>query len=801
MLPKILTSKRKAHIPQRETPLSRRYLRIMEKWIPVGLEYFNDWPDRPNSGHFFGGCYWYGIETVGPALVFASVASAPQYDPNVTGCTRKELKEIALKALRYLCFTHDSGPLDCIRPEVGIAGRKWGTKWGERGAGFFRESQCGTTVAGMGVIARLLGNMVDDQTWRLLTNVHKDYASRFGTMNPKSGVYTNTQMEENGWTSCGLASVELFLSNSSENATWAETARRWMFCTTTTQQDTKNHGQFDEKHTVRQLTGEIFTTLPDYMAENHGMVHPIYTWESMKFLGMLGVIYKLGGDKLPPHALHNRNKIYDQLKRATDRCGYVHPVQGMDWPYHFTDPGSPGLGAAACILKDPEGAYFERKLIQNLEARQDGNKGRMLDRKLSETVHGIQDPLIMREPLFVTYPAYSYLLHRIYGDGVKPTPGPSAERKLRGVRVFPHSGFVLQRHRTGITSFSWRNSIMALPVNKDGIQTIGPATDSFLGRIVVRNRPDSHDLEAINIDQRKGSFAAALITKRAQGSVRQEVLFAGLPSGISLSMERFTALESITVERVDQGCLRVINENFGALKGNCHGYRDFHTPDTTERFEGYASTDPDSDIIHSYEHPEWVNVDGRVGFVFNGSGKTIYHNRHYFRPWWAVADDLTLSRIDKPFRAIAGQEISRLTALIAPDRSRQKTADLPFTVLTGKRSSVGLIADGYLVAGNFESSARTVALKTARIRNCEIPVFVGETAVDSKAITYRMALESRAATLRRALCSLLVKGSVKVIGAETGEVLVQNTGRREAIIVNESTGAEVGIAKGVTQAL
>ncbi len=58
-------------------------------------------------------------------------------------------REMAIKGVRYLCYTHDSGPEDCVRPSEGL-GRpeNCGTKWGERGKGFFRESQCGSTVAG-----------------------------------------------------------------------------------------------------------------------------------------------------------------------------------------------------------------------------------------------------------------------------------------------------------------------------------------------------------------------------------------------------------------------------------------------------------------------------------------------------------------------------------------------------------------------------------------------------------------------------------------------------------------------------
>jgi len=45
-------------LPAEENEMSRRYLRMCEKWIPIGMSYFKDWPVRPNCGHFFGGVYW-----------------------------------------------------------------------------------------------------------------------------------------------------------------------------------------------------------------------------------------------------------------------------------------------------------------------------------------------------------------------------------------------------------------------------------------------------------------------------------------------------------------------------------------------------------------------------------------------------------------------------------------------------------------------------------------------------------------------------------------------------------------------
>jgi hypothetical protein len=184
--------------------------------------------------------------------------------------------------------------------------------------------------------------------------------------------------------------------------------------------------------------------------------------------------------------------------------------------------------------------------------------------------------------------------------------------------------------------------------------------------------------------------------------------------------------------------------------------------------------------------------------VFAGSGKTIYHNRHYFRPWWAVADDLTLSRIDKPFKVKAGNEISKLTALIAPDRSRQKTSDLSLTVLNGSRDSVGLIADGHLAAANFEPRPRTLEFTVARTSKAEMPIFVGETEIGSREVRYRLALQSQEATLRGSARKISTDGTLNISTTETGRVLIRNSGRKQAEVVDVTSGEKVRIRIGET---
>lgn len=762
-----------------ETALSRRYLRVIEKWIPVGRHYFADWPGRPDCGHFLGGCHWYGIESLAGALAFAAAASSPDYDPAVGGCSRAELRAMARKALRYLCFTHDSGPADCVRPAQGLGrSENFGRKWGERGKGFFPESQCGTTVAGLAVVAFLLGDAVDEETWGLIATVHADYAARFGAMDPKNGVYLDTQMEENGWTSCGMASVACLLRDAPEAASWAANAQCWMFSTATAPQDAKDHRLFADGRTVSQWTGKTFTALPDYMAENHGMVHPNYTGASVHFTGVLGVIHGVYGVPLPAPALFNRARIYTSLKLTTDRTGSLHPVQGMDWPYLFTDPGTTTHAAAAVLLRDPDAARLERWALATLETRQASNGGRMVNPEVAEVCHDIQDPMVIRESV-ITGPANTYLLHRLHGDGPAPTPDRALERKLSGVKVFPHSGFVFQRHPLGQTSFAWRNCQMALPLTADGIQTVAPASHSWLGRVTVKGRPDSQDEVSVHVATMTGGFAAALVMDRAQGSVRQEVLYAGLPDGVSLSFERWVAREPVTVSDVSQGFLRIINENFRALTDNCHGYRVVATPGDTTRFEGFVSADQGSDVVRTYDHPAWINVDGRLGIVFRGTGETVYHNRHYFSPWWATADDLFLSRSAAPRRVQAGSVITRLAALLTPGQSARKTAVTTLTELVGHPDCVGLIGGGYLAAANFGVRAAKSWMRAKRADRQSVPIFEGTTRISDRTASYHLTLQPGQAVLRQAVGLLLVTGEIEVV-ATAATVIAHNLGRGTA---------------------
>jgi len=791
-----------AQLPPAENEMSRRYLRMLEKWIPLGVEYFQKWPVRPRCGHFFGGVHWYGLETVMPAEAFAAASISPEYDEAAAGVSRAELRRMAVEAIRYLGFTHDTGPADCVRPAVGL-GRpeNCGTKWGERGKGFFKESQCGSVVATMAKVCLLLRDEVDDETWMMVARIHEDYARRFGDMSPVSGVYVNTQMEENAWTCFGLTSCFLFLSRHQKASRWESMARRWMFSTCAAPQDAKDRGMVGGR-SAAALTGNRFTALPDYWAENHGMVHPSYTTSGVRSLMTVGCQLRLWGRQLPPELFWNRRRTYGNLKVVTDGSGYCQPIQGMDWHYLPPLASATPHAIGAVFFQDADAAALERRALRHAELRQEGNDGRMYDKALAEKAHDQQDPMIMRETGIVTA-AQLYMLHRLFGPGPAPTPEDELEERLRGVRVFPHAGFVHHRHVHGQTSFSWRNSIMASPLTREGIYTIAPSSNSWLGAPRVKNRADSHRVVSVKTDQTDDAFATCLVMDRGQESLRQRVLFASLPDGRVLSWESFLALEDLVIESLDQGFLRITNETFRRLGPNSRGARTLYRPDGQKDYKGWLGDAAGDDLVERFGRPEWLNVDDRIGIRFEGPGETIYHNRHYFRPYRAVADDLILSRLAADQPLSAGEATPPLAALLVPEQKHGETAASELCLPTGPEHSASLASTGYLAAANFTQASRACTFTMARPQI--IPAYHGATIeATGQTLRCRVSLGAWAARLLDAARTLRLEGDARIDTTLEGTICIHNIGShriRAEVASGVATGKQLSLASGEIKAI
>ena len=768
-------------IPEGENEMSRRYLKLCEKWIPIAMQYFKDWPVRPNCGHFFGGVYWYGLETAGPAAMMAIVSTSAEYDEAATGYSKKQLREAAIKGLRYLCFTHDTGPADCLRPKESM-GRPEpaNTKWGERGKGFFPESQCSGTIHNLNVIAALLPDMVDAETGQMLANINMDYMERFGTMPPPSGVYNNTQMEENGWTALGLSAAYLLLPRHPQAEAWSKHAAWWMFCTVTMPQDSLNLGPFADGKTAAEICNRIYTTLPDGMAENHGIVHPSYLASGVNYMGITALQYALFGQMPPPHLFWNRQYIYDRLKETSDALGFAHRVQGMDWPYF--NVGTPGLHAMASVfLHDREAAYLERTGLDWVEKVQAINRGRILDPEVAEICQTQQDPVAVTEYGGWGF-AVPYILHRVFGPGEVPCTREEFLAAAKGVRYYPHSGVLFHKHDKGQVSLSWRNQTMVMPLTNDGLELIGSARGSMLASVVVRDHPASEETVGLRVWNDSDRASAVVSQRLAQGSVARKVFFASLPGGDTLLIERLFARKEITVESLRQGYLHVVNEKFACAGTDGRARRTLYYPGGEKTFFGFPSRNAGDDVTLALDHPAWVNIDDRMSLFFRGSGATRYINRHFFKLWHAVADDLELSVQETPQSFAKDALIGELTTLICPGQKHGEIGENPLVLAeTGDGVHAALVGN-YLTWVNFgEQPCRNEAFFAGKAGD-EIPVFPGLSSLAGEGWAYTVQADALEGVILEARGALKLGAPrsdlrLRVEAVPGGGVYVTNPGK------------------------
>ncbi len=726
-----------------ENHMSRPYLQVMLRWVPVAMQYFNEWPDRKNCGHFFGGVLWYGQETAMPIMTLALTAISPEFDEDAAGISAAELRMIALKGLRYLCFTHDTGPANCVRPK-----QSWGrpepagTKWGERGAGFFRESQCGRTVAALAVTASLIHDLLGDREREMLANIAADYLERFGEMDPRSGVYFDTQMEENAWTALGLVASMVLLPRHPKLRQFWEQAKLWMFRTATMPRDAWDQSKFADGKTVAELCQRHYTMLPDGTAENHGFVHPSYIGSGITLAAYTANLLRLFGQSLPPHLFWHRRHIYEVMKPWCDNTGAPHCVQGMDWPY-FSYPAYCFLHAAANLyLYDADAALLERRALETVERSAVAHGGRMVPADTANFCHGQQDPALMRERMIASI-ALAYLAHRLMGAGETPPEAADFENRVSGVYVYPHGGALVHRHVLGATSLAWRNRTMVLPCTREGMKLIGPAAGSMLGRLEIRGRSENTRPVALKIREEVDRVCVLLIQDLAERSVRRQVFLVSLPNGKCLIAERLIALKMVTVIRIDQGVLSIINDAYFGDRDDGRGQRHIFWKGGDRAFSGYPLRSKRDDVTVDLTGTTWVNIDDRCGIVFRGTGRTHYENRHYFEVWHATEDELVLSRTESAREFRTGEQIAGLATLWCPGQLHQQTAGQQFFVGRTPRDVFAAEFDGFLCACNFDEEGVAFSPATAFASGRERSVSGGRVAAISAEMNKPLRLAGR----------------------------------------------------------
>jgi len=662
---------------------SERLRNILEKWIPFADSTFRKWDAEKDAGHFFGGSYFYGVETAIPMFIYAVVSSFGTYDEESIGMPADEMKDKAVKALRYLCYTNEYGPKGLVR-EKSTNVYANGTKWGASGEEFFRASAIGRTGVLMAATALLLRDRVDDETFRTLEKIVTKYSDKWSRETPRAGTYFDTQCEENAWTALGISGGLVLYKKHPRRTRWLEGFVKWSINSIGTYKDRMNTDHYQGK-SLRNHWMKGVTFHPDYTTENHSFIHPEYMAAGIILKAETAATLLMTGNALPDVLFRNNETVYERtIGKWCQDDGLIIPVQGQDW-WYTRYHGNHVLHSAMSLFHGNvnSAAYLEESIgmMEKLQASHD--IGTLLEENPDQTIdeHGHYKLRDMEHATALSL-AYSYLLHSYLGEVKTGKPMDKINSELEGVYEYPYGCAVINRRHDSFSSFSWRNKVMAFTLPKSGMWSVTPIVASMTGEIRFKERSlpeslcnerDIRDSVKSHVDTLHSGFCATARVLRDGGKLEQEISFVSLPDGTSVYFDMFIAGEDCETNLFHGGLIGIRNEKIREFKNLAKGYVDVHTGAGARRFRGYFGGEKDD--IEYLPMTGMVNIDDEIGFIYFNSNGVKYINRHVYKAWKGVEDQLVFNDIRNG--SFLKGDVTPMFALASfPNCSFEETSDI-----------------------------------------------------------------------------------------------------------------------------
>lgn len=735
----------------KENEMSKRIYNILLRWLPFANEQFEKWDGKPNSGHFFGGNFWYCSDTAASSFIFAVLAKLGDYDRQATGISRDTLKQKAIMGLRYAGFTHDTGPSDCVRVK-GINPYCSEKKWGGEGDNFFMASQNGRSIASLAHAAWLLWEDLDDETRILVQNMVASYADRWSDEEPRNGTYYDTQCEENAWTSAGIAAGVALFPDHPHHAAWKKGFMEWSISSVTTYKDRLA----DPSGLIDTPAGNRIKTVtfhPDFTTENHAFVHPSYLCAGTNLRAFHATLSLMGGQEVLDSAVHNNVNLYDQtVKIWAQYDGLAVPVQGQDWWYNRQHERQLTHAILNVLHNHSDAARLERSALDSIEKIQLSNsRGCLLEERGEECVINLAHAQFAKdlEPGSALDLTKSYLLHVFGGPGVEPSDQAEMISRLSGVYEYPYGNIIVHRTKESFTSFSWRNNVMALSLPKKGLWTITPLYASFTGTVQfeqsmgtpgLTNESIIRDVMKQRINSFEDGFGAVVTIARGNRELMQNVAFVALPNGNSVYAEQFHAVKACKVRELTTGMVGIRNENYSAMPELAPGQRTLYFPGDSETFKGFYGDQPN--LVKKYPLYPYINIDNEIGYLIYGSVGITYVNKHVY-PKWKGVEDVLIMNDGGAVEFHENETLKPFIVVALPNQTHEETAlsHQNMTLLSDQAEHALLLEiDGYLAYIHFESGQKTVT-GNKLLKGGSVPLYRGNNRIASGHYTWSDSIE------------------------------------------------------------
>lgn len=761
--------------------MTHRLEQVLRNWIRLAETTYEGWGVRPRCGYFFGGAYWYGLETAHTLYIYTVLAL---FTPGAGPLSREQMIDRAISAIRYLCFTHDTGPAECVRVQSSNKANS-GTKWGGKHDRFFMATQVGGCMNYLGIAAWLLWDQLDDETRSMIQRMIAGFADRWMDESPHGGTYYDTQTDENGVTAIGIFTAAFMFPEHPHNSRWWEAFQRWNVNSLTLFRDCKNNGLI--KGVLAQKRVSVVTVHPDYTTENHGFVHPTYLVVSLYHRSRETIALALAGMPLELLDRLNDQEVYEHtIKRWSLGDAIPVSVQGQDWWFNQHHLFTSAHAYMNCFYKDSTAASLAELGLTYIEGLQNSNdRGCLLEQQGERCqVNPWDDQTAMdMEPLSAVHMANMLMMEVLLGGATDPKPPEEVEASMSGVFHYPFGGFVVHRLPDSVSTFSWRNHVMAMTLAKQGVWLQTPLYESYVGTLAPVDPGSDHipyqeqlvyEASRQSIDVRKDGFAAYVRLERGTASLLQHAGFVSLPDGRSLYFEMFEALDDVGSWHAETGIIGIRNEHYTGLSDVAAGCRTLYVQEQSRTFTSWIPGGVDT--LVDYSPANYVNLDNKAGYLLYGSQGVRYLNQHVFEKWKGGEDRLILNHRPTPLRLGKNQTTEPFVIVTLPNRTREETIS---AAVDGNLFVVGRACawtDGkVLVWFNCAETTMGISCMTTN-SNGECALFAGMNRIQSDHTAWSGNAAPSASGYH------LPAGFVRVVGASMGETQLDIAVTEERII-------------------
>jgi len=677
--------------PLPETEIKQIYLNMLEGYVKYAETLWHNWAKRPPAGYFGNGISKgnEGIRaTSGTTLAYALLLRETD-KKEFSGIPRDIIKEHTIAAIRYIAFTHKTGP--CFTTD----GKKWGYSW-----------QSSLWASNFGLSAWLIWDQLDIKTKQIVKKVIIGEADRFLNCKPIGNEFLDTKAEENAWnTNITSLAANMFPTHPRAKE-WRQKSIEYIMNTLSVKKDFSDNTIVDGKP-VKEWVFTI-NLHPDFTLENHGFFHLVYLMVSAMSLGDSSIYYSFSKQLMPEAIGHHVLDGWETLKHFILPDGEWAYPNGLDWSLHDYEHIS-YLAWLATYWRDPLAKILESRLVQYSAQRQKINRdGRFVG-------ESVGDRGFFREAVAAKRIVYAYLHHKLQGKFTDKNilSFKNYEKRLYGVRKYNYVDLIIHRTQKKFVSFSWKLKIMGYVVpsssnylNNPYITT--PYTKGFVGTYEILNKTKEKLINcSYNIVNNGFSTTGFLLSNNAR--VKHYLSFTSIGDEFVVYMDETKANWPCPINIKGERGIPIGIEN-DELTGEC---RLLYTSDGKFSILGERSFSE----IYKF-NGNWINIDNRLGMIVWGSSGIAYQTSGGYNRRGAKRDLLFGSYSNRDRSFWLNKIINRRGTLILVNYNHKKTREVSnkIDVLNLPEGWAGIIFESlnrqkYLVISNFYDNNENLTIE------------------------------------------------------------------------------------------